>query len=458
MIQRKSLEFLQEWKADKDRKPLVLRGARQVGKTTLVTEFAKQFDIFLHLNLEKTEDRNLFEQYDDVNELLKAIFFYKKKAINVVSVLLFIDEIQHSKRAVALLRYFYEEAKHIHVIAAGSLLETVMDTREISFPVGRVEYLAVRPCSFLEFLNGTGNDFDAGLVRSLEATPVHSRLIKLFNDYTLVGGMPAVVAKYAEKQDVLSLKRLYNSLLESYKDDVEKYTKNTLTIKIIREILENGWLSAGSIITFEKFGGTGFSSKEMNQAFQTIQKAMLLELVYPTSSTQMPLIQNHRQRPKLIWLDTGLVNFVAEIQQEVFSTKDIQDVWRGRIAEQIVAQELLTLDDNLSAKRIFWKRDKHGSEAEVDFLYKYKGLAIPLEVKSGHNAKLKSLHLYMDETPHNYAVRVWSNTFSTDHVTTPSGKPFLLINLPFYYVGVLDKVLDGLHQNRSQVFDKYFLS
>ena len=444
MIRRKIIESLQQWKDQSDRKPLVLRGARQVGKTTAVMEFAKQFDVFLHLNLEKTVDRNLFEQQEEVNELIRAIFLHKKQEINGGSVLLFIDEIQYSKKAVAVLRYFYEEANHIYVIAAGSLLETVMDVRRISFPVGRVEYLAMRPCSFLEFLNGIGENFDAGLVGNLDATLVHHRIMKLFYHYTIVGGMPAVISKYAENQDILSLKRYYNSLLQSYRDDVEKYTKNANMIKMIREILENGWLLAGSIITFEKFGGTDFSSKDMSMAFQTIQKAMLLELVSPTSGVQMPLIPNSRQRPKLIWLDTGLVNFVAETQQDLFSVKDIQDIWRGRIAEQIVAQELLTLDDNLSAKRIFWKRDKHGSEAEVDFLYKYKGLAIPVEVKSGHNAKLKSLHLYMDETPHNYAIRVWSNPFSVDRVTTPGGKSFLLINLPFYYVGVLNKVLDSI--------------
>ena len=341
------------------------------------------------------------------------------------------------------MRYFYEEANHIHVITAGSLLETVMDVREISFPVGRVEYLAIRPCSFLEFLNGTGHDFDADLVVNLNVSPVHDRMIKHFNDYTLVGGMPAVVSKYAETQDVLALKRLYDSLFQSYKDDVEKYTKNAGTIKTIREILETGWAQAGSIITLEKFGGATFSSKEMSLAFQTIQKAMLLELVFPTSSTQMPLIQNYRQRPKLIWLDTGLVNYGTGIQKEVFSVKDIQDVWRGKIAEQITAQELLTLDDSLLAKRIFWKRDKHGSEAEIDFVYKYESLAIPIEVKSGHNAKLKSLHMFMDSAPHNLAVRVWSNPFSIDDVSTPSGKKIKLINLPFYYVGVLNKILES---------------
>ena len=441
MIHRSALKFLLKWKESEDRKPLVIRGARQVGKTTLVEEFAKQYDVFLDLNLERAADRQLFEDNQDVHDLITAIFFHKKQQKNDGTALLFIDEIQFSKPAVAILRYFYEDANDIHVIVAGSLLETIIDVRKISFPVGRVEYLALRPCSFLEFLNGIGDGFDENLIENLNASPVHARIIKHFNDYTLIGGMPAVIAKYAENQDVLSLPRIYKSLLTSYQDDIEKYTENVNTIKVIREILEIGWLQAGNIIAFEKFGGTNFSSKEMSTAFQTIQKAMLLELVFPTSSTQMPLIPNRRQRPKLIWLDTGLVNFAAGIQKEVFSVADIQDVWRGRIAEQIVAQELLTLDDSLLTKRIFWKRDKQGSEAEVDFVYSYDSLAIPIEVKSGHNSKLKSLHLFMDATPHNVAVRVWSKPFSIDEITTPNGKKFKLINLPFYYVGVLDKVL-----------------
>ena len=443
MIQRHTIELLRQWKERKDRKPLVLRGARQVGKTTLVEEFAKEYDVFLHLNLEKDADRELFEQNNDVNSLLKAIFIHKNK-IDKGSVLLFIDEIQYSKKAVAILRYFYEELNRIHVITAGSLLETIIDVRKISFPVGRVEYLPVRPCSFLEFLNGIDRDFDVGVIQNMEAHFVHDRIMNHFQTYTLVGGMPAVVAKYAENQDVLATKRVFNSLLQSYKDDVEKYTKNTTTIQTIRAILEFGWNSAGECISFEKFGNTAFSSREMSMAFQTIQKAMLLELAYPTNATQMPLMLNYRKKPKLLWLDTGLVNYFSGIQKEVFSAKDIQDIWRGRIAEHIVAQELLTLDDSLLTNRIYWRRDKQGSEAEVDFLYKYNSLAIPIEVKSGHNSKLKSLHLYMDECPHAWAVRVWSQPFSIDEVTTPNGKKFKLINLPFYYVGILEKVLEKI--------------
>ena len=445
MIHRNAIKYLFQWKESKGRKPLVIRGARQVGKTTLVRKFAETYDVFLDLNLEKPEERQLFEDYQSVHELITALFFHKQKQKNGGVTLLFIDEIQFSKRAVAMLRYFYEEANHIHVIVAGSLLETVVDVRTISFPVGRVQFMALRPCSFLEFLKGIDNHFDVNLIQSLQVESViHGRVMKAFRNYVLVGGMPAAVAQYAQDQDILSLKEIYESLLLSYQDDVEKYTKNANLIKIIRTILTTGWAHAGEAITFERFGGTSYSSKEISAAFQTIQKAMLLDLVYPTAETRMPLIQNYRKRPKLIWLDTGLVNFFSGIQYEVFSVTDIQDVWRGRIAEHIVAQELMALSNSLLAKRIYWRRDKQGSEAEVDFVYPYNSLAIPVEVKSGHNTKLKSLHLFMECAPHGIAVRVWSQPFSVDDVTTPSGKKFKLINLPFYYVGVMEKVLDSV--------------
>ncbi|MDR1343160.1 MAG: AAA family ATPase [Prevotellaceae bacterium] len=443
MIQRKAIRQLRQWKSRSDRKPLVLRGARQVGKTTLVRELAKEYDVYLELNLENEKERQLFETGNDVHKAITAIFFYKGVKKTDKSVLLFIDEIQFSKPAVAILRYFYEEANYIHVIVAGSLLETVIDVRKISFPVGRVQYMPVRPCSFLEFLGGIGDSFDTELIETLvDVSAIHARLIEHFSKYTLVGGMPAAIVKYAKNRDIIAVKDVYDSLLVTYKDDVEKYTENARQIQIIRTILDVGWYSAAEAISFEKFGNTSFSSREMSWAFQTIQKAMLLELAYPTSATQMPLMPNFRKKPKLLWFDTGLVNYFSGIQKEIFSVKDIQDVWRGRIAEHIVAQELLTLDDSLLTKRLFWRRDKNTSEAEVDFVYKYNGLAVPIEVKSGHNSKLKSLHLFMDECPHDTAVRVWSQPFSIDTAVTPSGKKFKLYNVPFYYVGVLDKILE----------------
>ena len=419
-----------------------MRGARQVGKTTLVKEFAKEYDIFLHLNLEKEDDCALFEANNDVNLLIQAIFMHKRQQQRNGSTLLFIDEIQNSRRAVAMLRYFYEEANHIHVIAAGSLLETVMDLRKISFPVGRVEFMALRPCSFTEFQNGTGDDFDAENVCNLNVIPaIHERVMRQFREYTLVGGMPAAIVQYAKKRDVLSVSSIYTSLLQTYKDDVEKYSSSTALIKVIRTILEVGWTQAAEAIVFEGFANTNYRSREISEAFQTLSKAMLMELVYPTGEVQSPVLPNQRRKPKLLWLDTGLVNFAVGLQQDVFSTPDINDVWRGRIAEHIVGQELIALNDNILAKRSYWRNDKHGSDAEVDFLYPFQGLQIPIEVKSGHNARLRSLHQFMDATNHGLAIRFWSKPYSVDDVTTPNGKHFRLLNVPFYYAGQVELIL-----------------
>lgn len=236
--------------------------------------------------------------------------------------------------------------------------------------------------------------------------------------------------------------RRFITLLESYKDDAEKYASNDTIAKVIRHLLQVGWAYAGETISFEKFGGSSYKSREMGTAFRTIEKALLLELVYPTSETKLPVLSDYRKKPKLIWLDTGLVNYASKIQQEVFSVANIQDAWRGKIAEHIVSQELLALSSQVSAKRSYWRRNKEGSDAEIDFLFTYNGKIIPIEVKSGHNAHLRSLHLFMDQSPHNVAVRVWSLPLTIDRVSTPNGKEYKLINLPFYYLGVIEKVLD----------------
>jgi hypothetical protein len=231
-------------------------------------------------------------------------------------------------------------------------------------------------------------------------------------------------------------------LLTSYIGDSEKYANEDSDINVVRHCLKTGWKSAAEAITFNNFGGSNYKSREVGAALRTLQKAFLLELVYPITGTRLPVLQDMGKKPKLFWLDTGLVNYYSQIQTDVFSVKDIQDVWRGRIAEHIVGQELLCLDDNILAERNFWRRDKEGSDAEVDFVYTFKSKLIPIEVKSGHNAKLKSLHLFMDESPLDLAVRVWSGPLSVDTVKTYTGKEFRLLNLPFYYVCVLDKVLE----------------
>lgn len=443
MIKRTATGYLENWYRREDRKPLILRGARQVGKTTLVTQFSKKFDVFLHLNLDKDADLALFEISNDVDELLTSIYRYCKQNVVLGKTLLFIDEIQNSPRAVAMLRYFYEEKKDLFVICAVSLLEGLIDTH-ISFPVGRVEYLAIRPCSFYEFLNGIGESFDLDLIEKIDVGNVHDRLIKDFNEYCIVGGMPEAIVQYAKNRDVLSVDYIYESLLNAYSDDVEKYARNESIGNVIRFIIRNGWKYAAERITFERFGNSNYKSREVGEAFRTIEKAMLFEMVYPILNPQIPLLTSTAKKPKLIWLDTGLVNYFAGVRELMFFTKDILDVWRGNIAEHIVAQELIAQKWQVSSKRQFWERNKAQSSAEVDFVIQYKNLAVPIEVKSGHNSHLRSLHQFMNIAPHNIAVRVWSNPYSVDLVKTNAGKEFKLINLPFYYIGVLDKILESV--------------
>lgn len=441
MFERNALLELKEWAKRAGRKPLILRGARQVGKTTLVNEFAKDYPVYLTLNLDKKADRELFDTDMEVEDLLTSIYLLNNKPRKEASTLLFIDEIQNSAKAVAKLRYFYEELPHIHVIAAGSLLESLMD-KHISFPVGRVEYMAVRPCSFNEFLGAIGQtELKKAQASASLPVPIHEKVIRLFNIYTLIGGMPEILNSYATNQDIVSLRYIYETLLTGYSDDVEKYCENESMRNVIRHILTVGWNYAAERITFERFGNSPYRSREMGEAFRTLEKTMLLELVYPTTSCLVPLMGEPKRSPKLLWLDTGLVNFSAGVQNELIGITDINDAWRGRVAEHIVGQELLTSNNRFSHKRFFWVGSSSSSEAEVDFVIQYEGLIIPIEVKSGHNSKLKSLHQFMEKSSINLAVRFWGKPFSVDEVVTPNGKQFTLINVPYYYAGSLNKVL-----------------
>lgn len=444
MFERSILNQLREWAAKSNRKPLVLRGARQVGKTTIVMQFGKEFDNFLSLNLEKKEAKAVFESTDDVKQLLPLLFLYGDKKQVTGRTLLFIDEIQTSPKAVALLRYFYEEFPELYVIAAGSLLENMLD-RHLSMPVGRVEYLALHPCSFIEFLQATGEGrFVDWILEARLPEAFHQSLMQLFNRYALIGGMPEIVARYAETGDIVVLSDTFNQLLNAYKNDVEKYAENNTQAAVIRYILEEGWSYAGQTITLGGFAQSAYKARETGEAFRTLEKALLLELVYPATNVMMPATADLKRAPKLIWLDTGLVNYAAGIQKEFLLSKDLTDTWRGMAAEQMVAQELKALSNEVGKKQKFWVRSKKGSSAEVDFIYVYDGRIIPIEVKNGHNAHLKSIHQFMNETDHDLAVRIWSGAYTIDEVVTNEGKAFHLINLPFYMIAALPEILKSI--------------
>ena len=442
MFKRDILNELEMWKKNPRRKPLLLRGARQVGKTTVVNEFGKSYNNYLCFNLEKADHKAILEQDLPLDILVEQLFLFLGQQCREGSTLIFIDEIQNSPKVISKLRYFYEDRPDLHVIAAGSLLESIVNV-DFSFPVGRVDYLPMRPCSFREFVRALGknNLLEMAAVPGM-ADVVHNELMSYFNRYLLVGGMPAAVQAYLEKRDLLAFDDIYETLLQAYRDDAEKYARAGKLSDVIRFILDHGWSAAGSTVTLSGFANSDYRSREVGEAFRLMEKAMLLELVYPTTNTAVPAMTEIKRQPKLIWLDTGLVNYAANIRNDIIGAKDIMDVWRGRIAEHVVAQELLTLNYKISQRRQFWVKGGGGESAEVDFVWIVDSRIIPIEVKAGRNSHLRSIHSFIDLSPTDVAVRVWSGPLSIDDVqTTIKRKKFRLINLPFYLVCDMEQIV-----------------
>ncbi len=450
MFERTAIKYLRQWAQSEERKPLVLRGARQVGKTTLVELFAKDFDSYIYLNLEEKDNAALFAEDYTFEDLLAGIFFKANVSQEAGKrTLIFIDEIQNEPRAVQTLRYFYEKRPDLHVIAAGSLLESLMG-RHISFPVGRVEYMALHPCSFVEFLRALGQNMMADSIERVALpAPLHSQAMDLFKKYMIVGGLPEAVANYAKHRDFVRLNGVFNALLSGYRDDVEKYADRPKDQDAIRYILNYGWAAAGHRIQFAKFTGSSFKAADVGNAFRTLEKTLLLELVYPQTTASFPVFPDLKKSPKLLWLDTGLVNYVAGMQENLLFSQDTDELWNGDIAEHIVGQELLASTVTFGEKRMFWVRDAKNSQAEVDFIVRYRSHLLPIEVKTGSNSKLRSLHLYMDESEERVALRLWNGPLTSDTIGTPSGKTFTLYNVPLYYAGHLQKFLEGVNDGAN---------
>lgn len=336
MFSRHVLRQLNAWRDSGDRKPLILRGARQVGKTTAVEIFSRTYDQFIHLDLEKPGDARIFSRELPVGDLFQSILFHKNLPRLEGRVLLFLDEIQNSSEAVRALRYFYEDLPGIHVVAAGSLLEIALAQKQIGAPVGRVQYLFMYPLSFREFLEATG---ESQALEALGIIPVPAyavpRLMDLFHRYALIGGMPEVVARYSEKRDFVALAPYYRSLFTSFLDDIPKYARNKTMKRVIRHCFEAAPLEAGERIKFIGFGRSNYRSREAGEALRTLEQAMLVHLLYPSTSTEIPLVPDHKRSPKLQFLDIGLVNFSAGLQGHYFEHSDLHSFYRGKIAELI---------------------------------------------------------------------------------------------------------------------------
>jgi uncharacterized protein len=450
MFKRQLLLELEKWRQNMPHKPLVIRGARQVGKTTLVNQFAAQYDQYIYLNLELSEDKEPFESFTSIENLINTLFFLKNKTLAKKSTtLLFIDEIQEVPKALNILRYFYELAPEISVIAAGSMLETLFD-KNISFPIGRVEYKVIRPVSFPEFLSAIGEN---PALEQLTQVPVaafaQSKLLSLFHIYALIGGMPEIVQHYAKHKDLVTLGPIYDSLISGYMDDVEKYAKSNSQVLHLRHCIQSSFAQAGKRIKYEGFGNSAYKSREMGESLRTLEKALLMQLVYPCTSATLPMIPDIKKSPRLQILDTGLLNYFVGIQKEIIGTDDLNSIYQGTLIEHLIGQELLAFQYNALSALHFWVREKKESTAEVDYLLQYDALIIPIEVKSGKEGTLKSLHSYMDIAPHNFAIRFYAGALNITDAITQNGKQYKILNLPYYLGSQIEKYIDWFIQTKK---------
>ncbi len=431
---RHAYAFLQQWKVKKNRKPLILRGARQVGKTTLVKHFSASYANTISLNLERPEHASYFKKYTDAKTLVEVLFISN----NITSdqkgnTLLFIDEIQESPEAIALLRYFYEDVPELHVIAAGSLLEHVMKNVK-SFPVGRVEYLYVFPLNFLEYLEAKEQTSALEQIHKIPVAEIaHDALLNLYNEYAIIGGMPEVIATFLATQSVSDLPPVYESIWETYKSDIEKYAANNTDARIIRHILATAHLYVDQRIKFENFGKSNYRSREVGEAMRNLNDARIIQLIYPTTDVIPPIKPDHQKSPRLQYLDTGLINYELNIQADMLAMADLNTAYKGAIIPHLVTQEIISLNSHSYSTPHFWVREKTQSSSEVDLVMQYKDMVIPIEIKSGKEGKLKSLHQFMEHVNHPFAVRMYAGKFCIEkHETPTTNKPYLLMNLPYY--------------------------
>lgn len=443
MYKRHLINSLRRWKRGANRKPLLLRGARQVGKTTLVHSFAGNYNQYIYLNLEKKADAEYFTKYNDVKTIFDSLFIANRlKPVEKATTLLFIDEIQEVPEAIALLRYFYEDIPELHVIAAGSLLEHAMG-KVSSFPVGRVQYMYLFPLHFQEYLQAFNME---ALLEKLNQIPVddaaHYVAIKWFHRYALVGGMPEVVAHYAKHQNLPELNSIYESIWASYSDDIVKYAKNPSEERIIKHLLKTAPYYLDKRIVFQGFGNSNYRSREVGESFRALDDAKIIQLIYPGTSVELPLIADYKKSPRMQFLDTGILNFALGIQAELIEVKDLNASYKGALVPHLVTQELIALQETGYRKPHFWVRQKKDAQAEVDLIYTYKNLLIPIEIKSGKVGKLRSLHQFVDRAPHPYAVRMYAGEFSIEKHKTPGGKDFTLMNLPYYLTTYIESYLE----------------
>jgi len=465
MIQRAAEKFLAEWFRKGTRKPLVLRGARQVGKSTLVRQFAQKNGLVLNeVNLERHLRLDDIFKTTDVQNICRELEAITGKDIKAKESLVFLDEVQATPHALVALRYFFEEMPDIPVIAAGSLLEFTLADHAFSMPVGRIEYYHLHPISFSEFVNA----LDPALLRYLlELTPfspppsaAHQKLTQLQRQFFFVGGMPEAVAIYQKDKSLASVAEVHRSIIGTYQDDFAKYARRN-DLLLLQKVLAFIPRSLGKKIKFSTIDRDHRSAK-IKEAVDLLAKARVCHKVCHSHCNGLPLhAESNDSVYKLLFLDIGLVNHICGLDWIAISAMDEQQlVNEGGLAEQFVGQHLVDLSQGLEAPQLqYWLREGKTANAELDYVISRGNWIIPVEVKAGKSGSLKSLHQFMHLKKLNLAVRFDLNSPGWQEVThtivTADGNAevnFSLISLPLYAVEQLPRIIDEQrHVARSGV-------
>lgn len=452
-MQRTRTQDLKNWLSSPDRKPLVIRGARQVGKTWLVRNLAELTGKQLfEVNFEKKPELiSLFTASNDPKVILLNIGALFNQVVDPEKSLLFIDEIQAAPEVFAKLRWFAEDMSELPVVAAGSLLEFMLADHTFSMPVGRINYMHVEPLSFEEFLLANGKQLLADFIAHFEWTldipvAIHGELLSLFKEYTIVGGMPVSVASWSRDRSFQKLEQNHHDLLSTYRDDFPKYSSRTKSDRL-NEVLQAIPQMLGQKFVYSKVNPE-VQATTVKRVLESLAKARVSHFIFSCAGNGVPLAAEIREKYfKKIFLDVGLACTALGLSLSQLKTpQDLLLVNQGGIAEQVVGQILRIIVPYYAEPALFyWQREEKGSNAEIDYLIQHENQVVPIEVKSGTTGSLKSLHLFMGLKKLSRAVRVNADFPNITQVRTKdsygNAVEYELLSMPFYLLSQVHRLL-----------------
>ena len=402
-------KYLLDWKTSYNRKPLILRGARQVGKTFTIKKFGKEkFENFLYINLEREEENKFIFNDKNLDKIINELSILYNTPIISGKTLIFIDEIQVSPNAIALLRYFYEEKPNLHIIAAGSLLDHTLNEIQYSMPVGRVEFMYMYPLNFKEFLLAHDHEILINYIEDYTfdkqfSKQIHAKISEYLRLYFFIGGMPESVKTYINTKNLIEVEKIHSSILTSLQYDFAKYGTRSQQ-DYMKTCLHYVVNNIGRKVKYVNIN-RNVKSSNLKTSLLKLEMSRIVHLIRKTLSVEVPITQhidNNTFKP--IFLDIGLANHLAQIK--LTNIKNLITDFEGSLAEQFIGQEFIaSFPHYTDGKLYYWMREAKNSNAEIDFLIQKDNKIYPVEVKAGKTGTLKSLQVFLTKKKEQTGIR-----------------------------------------------------